>query len=61
MGEPLATLSSRFWMGASVIKGSGVAATKIKEWTLARTVTISKKENMMVMRKSLEQDRRAHV
>jgi hypothetical protein len=32
-----------------------VAATKVKEWTLARTATKSKKEeNIMVVRKSSE-------
>ena len=39
--------------GACVIWGSRVAATKMKEWTLARTVTeIKIEENMMVVKKS---------
>ena len=47
---PSAILSSRLWKGAGVIRGSGVAATKIKEWTLAtRTVTKRKKEENIVV------------
>lgn len=37
---------SRFNRGAAVIRGSGVAATKVKEWTLA---TKSKQEKNMVV------------
>jgi hypothetical protein len=50
---PSAILPSRLLTGAGVIRGSGVAATEIKEWTLVRTVIKSKKEeNMAVVNNS---------